>query len=87
LLFDLGVPLRMAMEILGHAQIAATSDLYTHVMPAPYAEVADALDAWFGMTARRRRPGDDRRKVQRKVQLQPVGCGSALSGNVSAGQG
>jgi integrase len=48
LLFDLDVPLRMVMEILGHAQIATTADLYTHVMPAPYAEVADALDTWFG---------------------------------------
>ena len=43
LLFDLGVPLRMVMEILGDSQIATTSDLYTHVMPAPYAEVAMRL--------------------------------------------
>jgi integrase len=47
LLFELGVPLRMVMEILGHSQISTTSDIYTHVMPAQYREVADALDAWF----------------------------------------
>lgn len=47
LLFELGVPLRMVMEILGHSQISTTSDIYTHVMPAQYREVADALDAWL----------------------------------------
>lgn len=47
LLFDLGVPLRMVMEILGHSQISTTSDIYTHVMPAQYREVADALDGWL----------------------------------------
>ena len=48
LLFELGVPLRMVMEILGHSQISTTSDIYTHVMPAQYREVAGALDAWLG---------------------------------------
>jgi integrase len=48
LLFELGVPLRMVMEILGHSQISTTSDIYTHVMPAQYREVADTLDAWLG---------------------------------------
>jgi integrase len=47
LLFELGVPLRMVMEILGHSQISTTSDIYTHVMPAQYREVADTLDQWF----------------------------------------
>jgi integrase len=41
------VPLRMVMEILGHSQISTTSDIYTHVMPAQYREVADALDGWL----------------------------------------
>ena len=45
----------MVMEILGHSQISTTSDIYTHVMPVQYREVADALDAWLGGEA-----GDDR---------------------------
>lgn len=48
LLFDLGVPLRMVMEILGHSHVSTTSDIYTHVMPAQYREVADMLDGWLG---------------------------------------
>jgi integrase len=47
LLFELGVPLRMVMEILGHSQISTASGIYTHVMPAQYREVADALDTWL----------------------------------------
>jgi integrase len=47
-LFELGVRLRMVMEILGHSQISTTSDVYTYVMPAQYREVADTLDAWLG---------------------------------------
>jgi len=37
----------MVLEILGHSQIATPSDIYTHVMPAQYGEVANALDAWL----------------------------------------
>jgi hypothetical protein len=57
LLFELGVPLRMVM--VGHSQISTTSDIYTHVMPAQYREVADTLDAWLGgrRPGRRGRPG------------------------------
>jgi site-specific recombinase XerD len=53
-LFELGVRLRMVMEILGHSQISTTSDVYTYVMPAQYREVADALDTWL----------DDRKTVE-----------------------
>jgi integrase len=42
-----GVPLRMVMAIQGHSQIATTADIYTHLMPPQYREVADALDAWL----------------------------------------
>jgi hypothetical protein len=79
---DLDVPLRMVMEILRHGQIATTADLYTHVMTAPYAEVDDALDGCSATTAMRRRPCDERRKVQREMQMQPVGCGSVSSADV-----
>ena len=37
----------MVTEILGHSQISTTSDIYTHVMPAQYREVADAVEAWL----------------------------------------
>ncbi|MFL6077250.1 MAG: tyrosine-type recombinase/integrase [Mycobacteriales bacterium] len=33
LLLEHGVPLRVAMEILGHASIQLTSDTYSHVAP------------------------------------------------------
>jgi integrase len=59
LLFELGVPLRMVMEILGHSQISTTSDIYTHVMPAQYREVADALDAWLDDDSQADKDGDD----------------------------
>jgi hypothetical protein len=40
--------LLVVIEILGHSPISTTSDIYTHVMPAQYNEVADVLDAWLG---------------------------------------
>ena len=33
LLLAQGIPLRVVMEILGHSQMATTSDLYAHVLP------------------------------------------------------
>jgi hypothetical protein len=59
LLFELGVPLRMVMEILGHSQISTTSDIFTHVMPAQYREVADVLDAWLDGGGQAEEDGDD----------------------------
>jgi integrase len=42
-----GVPARVAMEILGHAQISTTLNVYTHIAPELQKEatekVADAL--------------------------------------------
>jgi integrase len=35
------------MEILGHTQITTTSEIYTHILPTQYREVAVALDGWF----------------------------------------
>lgn len=42
-----GVPMRVVMDILGHSQMATTADLYAHVMPAAYRDVADLLDRAF----------------------------------------
>ena len=40
-----GVPLKVVSEILGHAQIGITGDLYTHVLPKVRKEAIDLLDA------------------------------------------
>ena len=41
------VPARVVMEILGHSQLAMTTDLYSHVMPTALREAADAMDRVF----------------------------------------
>lgn len=43
-----GVPVRMAQEILGHANSATTQDIYTHVYQDSKQEVADLIDRLFG---------------------------------------
>jgi integrase len=37
----------VVMEILGHSQLAMTTDLYSHVMPTALREAADAMDRVF----------------------------------------
>ena len=44
LLFAQDVPARVVMEILGHSQLAITTDLYSHVMPTTLRAAADAMD-------------------------------------------
>ncbi len=44
LLLAQNVPARIVMEILGHSQLAMTTDLYSHVMPTALREAADAMD-------------------------------------------
>jgi site-specific recombinase XerC len=48
-----GVPMRVAMDVLGHTQMATTADLYSHVMPVAHREVADLMDAMLGTPAAR----------------------------------
>ena len=38
-----GVPARVAMEILGHAQISTTMNIYTHVAPELQKEATDRV--------------------------------------------
>ena len=38
-----GVPARVAMEILGHAQISTTMNIYTHVAPEVQKEAAEMM--------------------------------------------
>jgi hypothetical protein len=40
----LHVPARVVMDVLGHSQLAITTDLYSHVMPSALREAADAID-------------------------------------------
>ena len=47
LLLAQNVPARVVMEILGHSQLAMTTDLYPHVMPTALREAADAMDRVF----------------------------------------
>jgi integrase len=47
LLLAQNVPARVVMEILGHSQLAMTTDLYSHVMPTALREAADAMDRVF----------------------------------------
>jgi integrase len=44
LLLAQNVPARVVMEILGHSQLAITTDLYSHVMPTALRAAADAMD-------------------------------------------
>ena len=43
-----GVPARVVMDVLGHSQLAITTDLYSHVMPTALREAADAMDRALG---------------------------------------
>ena len=43
-----GVPARVVMDVLGHSQLAMTTDLYSHVMPTALAEAAKAMDRALG---------------------------------------
>ena len=46
-----GVPARVAMEILGHADIATTMNIYTHVAPEFQKEASEKIAAalWPGV--------------------------------------
>jgi len=44
LLLAQGVPVKVIADILGHSQLATTSDLYGHIFPAAHREAADLMD-------------------------------------------
>lgn len=46
--FAKGVPDRVIMEVLGHAEIGVTMNTYAHVLPVLRQEAADAIDELFG---------------------------------------
>ncbi|HLI27937.1 MAG TPA: site-specific integrase, partial [Chloroflexota bacterium] len=47
LLLAHGADLRVVQQVLGHAQVALTANLYTHVSPTLLADAAQRLDAVF----------------------------------------
>ena len=48
LLLSQGVPVRVVMEVLGHSQMAITTDLYGHVMLPATRAAAAAMDDVLG---------------------------------------
>ena len=46
-----GVPPRVAMEVLGHAQISTTMEIYSHVAPEFQRDAADRIAAALWATA------------------------------------
>jgi integrase len=44
LLLAQGVPVKVVADILGHSQLATTSDLYAHIFPAAHRDAADLMD-------------------------------------------
>ena len=48
LLLAKGVPDRVIMEVLGHAEIGVTMNTYAHVLPVLRHSAADAMDELFG---------------------------------------
>jgi integrase len=43
-----GVPARVAMEVLGHASIQTTQNIYTHVFDDAKRQAADVMERLFG---------------------------------------
>ncbi|WP_346536330.1 tyrosine-type recombinase/integrase [Micromonospora sp. DPT] len=44
LLLAQGVPARVLMELLGHSQIGATMNIYSHVNPTQLVQATDAME-------------------------------------------
>ncbi len=47
LLLTMGVPLAVIQEVLGHASLTTTRDLYADVLPELEREAADKMDAFL----------------------------------------
>jgi integrase len=45
LAFEAGVPMKVVSEILGHASIAVTANIYSHVSPTMQSDAADRVAA------------------------------------------
>lgn len=72
LLLKKGVPVKIVSELLGHASVALTMDIYSHVLPDMQGTAADAMEAMFGAVS----------GVTRGSQPDPF---TAISGNFPRG--
>src|SRR4030095_7447711 len=55
-----GVELKVVQEILGHASIRVTADMYSHVLPQLRAQAAQAMDDLFDISTADPLPGTPR---------------------------
>ncbi len=44
---ELGIPVRVVADLLGHSQVSLTMNVYQHVVPTMRKEAADRLEAMF----------------------------------------
>jgi integrase len=56
---EAGLPLRLVQELLGHASMAITADVYSHILPAYRRQAADVLAAHLALASTKQvQPGD-----------------------------
>ena len=48
---EAGLPLRLVQELLGHASMAITADVYSHILPAYRRQAADVLAAHLALAS------------------------------------
>jgi integrase len=48
---EAGLPLKLVQELLGHASMAITADVYSHILPAYRRQAADALAAHLALAS------------------------------------
>ena len=82
LMIQAGYPPKMLQEIMGHASITTTLDLYGHLYPGEMDRYADRLDeaATEGDAAKMRPDEDTRRNRSGGVRVLSWGNGGALGG-------
>ena len=56
---EAGLPLKLVQELLGHASMAITADVYSYILPAYRREAADVLAAHLALASTKQvqRPG------------------------------
>jgi site-specific recombinase XerD len=48
-LFEADIPLKTVQELLGHADISTTANVYTHVLPRQKIKAVDRLNDLFAL--------------------------------------